>query len=329
MTGFVIWAALCAAGAAAFVALPLVRRRDDFPRPQRLLGTTAGVLVAASAALLYPLWTNWSWRAAPVAPGDGDSVAALLAATADNPDDTQAWLNLGRAYLRIQQLPLARRSFQHADRLSHGNNAAALSGLAEIIVFENNGAVTAPAAALFERSLQLDPRSAQGLFYTGVASLQAGDLATARARFSALRDLRPPENIVDALDKQIAAIDVEIARLKPDPATAIHLLVKLAPQLSGKVPAGASLFVFVRAPQGGPPLAVKRLNAQLPQQVVLSAADSMIETGRIKPGQPVQVMARISASGSPTAGAGDLSGSISSVAGGAGLRELVIDRQSP
>jgi cytochrome c-type biogenesis protein CcmH len=331
MTGFVIWAALCAAGAAAFVALPLLRRRQDFPQPQRILGAAAGLLVALSAILLYPQWSNWSWRAASTAPDDvgSDSVAAMLAATTGNPDDTQAWLNLGRAYLRIQQLPLARRSFQHADRLSQGNNAAALSGLAETIVFENNGAVTGPAAALFDRALRLDPHSAQALFYTGVAHLQAGDLATARARFAVLRALGPPAQVVDALDKQIAAIDVEIARLKPDPATAIHLLVKLAPQLAGKVPTGASLFVFVRAPQGGPPLAVKRLSAQLPQQVVLSAADSMIEAGRIKPGQPVQVMARISASGMPTASAGDLSGSISSVAGGVKLHELMIDRQSP
>jgi len=78
-------------------------------------------------------------------------------------------------------------------------------------VFENSGNETPEAEALFERALALDPHSPQALFYTGVALLNGGQLPAARARFSALRDLRPPPPVMDALDKQIAAIDVEIA----------------------------------------------------------------------------------------------------------------------
>ena len=324
MSGFVFWAALCALSAAACIALPLLAKRPDHAPPQRTLAATAAALIALCAALLYPLWSNGSWHPAPLAESAG--VAALLAATAQDPEDIQAWLNLGRGYLRIQQWPLARRSFQHADRLSKGNNAAALSGLAETLVFENNGAETPAAVTLFDRALKLDPRSAQALFYTGVALLQAGDLENARARFASLRDLGPPAPVSDALDKQIAAIDVERARLKPDPATAIHLLVSLAPALAGKVPSGGALFVFVRAPQSGPPLAVKRLGLEFPQRVELSAADSMIESSRIKAGQRVRVMARISASGKPGESAGDLFGAISTVAGSGALQGIMIDQ---
>jgi cytochrome c-type biogenesis protein CcmH len=326
MTGFVIWAALCALVAAAFIAVPLWRARPDRAAPQFLLGAAASLLVLSGAAALYVAWGHGSWRAA-TAPG-GEGIATLLAATDARPDDLRAWLNLGRGYLRIGQWPLARRSFEHADRLGQGRNAEALGALAETSFFENNGALTPAVAEQFERALQLDPKLPAALFYTGVAQMNAGHLEIARARFAALRDLGPPPQVKAALDKQIAAIDADLARAQPDPATIIHLQVTLAPALAADAPKQGVLFVFVRAPQGGPPLAVKRLTLQFPQRVELSASDSMMASNRIKSGQRVEVMARISASGTPTASAGDLYGALTAVAGNPALRQLEIDRRS-
>jgi len=45
----------------------------------------------------------------------------------------------------------------------------------------------------------------------------------------------------------------------------------------------------------------------------------------ISKGQHVQVVARISATGTPTAGAGDLSGQIDATAGATAIRTVVID----
>jgi cytochrome c-type biogenesis protein CcmH len=114
-----------------------------------------------------------------------------------------------------------------------------------------------------------------------------------------------------------------------DAATAIHLHVTLAPALADKLPPNASLFVFVRAPDGGPPLAVKRGAGTLPQEVELSAADSMVAERALKPGQNVSVVARLSAAGSPLAHSGDLYGQIEYLAGKSGARTLEIDRLSP
>ena len=186
MTGFILWAAACALIAALLVAGPLLRKRKDDAPPQYAWAIATGVLVVLAAALLYPLWSNWPWRAPPAA--DSGSIASLLAATNDHPDEVRAWLDLGQGYLRIAQWPLARRSFQHADRLSHGTSADALNGLGETIVYENDSSQVAEAAALFDRALQLDPHSPQALFYTGVSLLNAGNLELARARFAALRD---------------------------------------------------------------------------------------------------------------------------------------------
>jgi cytochrome c-type biogenesis protein CcmH len=327
MTAFIVWASACALVAATLLARPLLRTRQGGTPPQYAWAIATGVLVMLTATVLYPRWSNWPWRAAPAA--DPNSIAALLAATNDHPEDVHAWLGLGQGYLRIAQWPLARRSFQHADRLSHGTSADALNGLGETIVYENDSSRVAEANALFERALQLDPHSPQALFYTAVGLLNAGNLEQARARFAELRDLGPPPQVIAALDKQIGAIDADIARRKPDPATRIHLQVTLAPTLATSVPKQGILFVFVRSPQGGPPLAVKRLNLEFPQQVDLSANDSVIESNRIKPGQRVEVMARVSANGAPTASTGDLFGALTAVAGGTVLRVLSIDQRTP
>jgi cytochrome c-type biogenesis protein CcmH len=327
MTAFIIWAAACALVAALLMARPLLRKRTDDAAPQYAWAIATATLVVVAAALLYPLWSNWPWRAAPAT--DSGNIAALLAATNEHPNDVHAWLDLGQGYLKVAQWPLARRSFQHADRLSHGTSAEALNGLGETIVYENDSSRVAEATALFDRALQLDPHSPQALFYTGVSLLNAGNLELARTRFAALRDLGPPPQVVAALDKQIDAIDAEIARQKPDPATTIRLQVTLTPTLAASVPKQGILFVFVRSPQGGPPLAVKRLNPEFPQRVELSANDSVIASNRIKPGQRVEVMARISANGTPTASSGDLFGQLTALAGGPALRVLSIDQRTP
>lgn len=328
MTVFIVWAALCAVAAALCIAVPLLRHRSDGSCEHRWWGGVAGLLVALSAAILYPIWSNWPWRTSPTA--QNETIAALVAATTAHPDDLQTWLDLGRGYLRLEQWALARRAYQRADRSSQGTSAAALSGLGEIMIFENDGNQNEAAEALFNRALKLDPYSPQALFYTGVALLRSGDLAAARARFAALRALAPPTQVVEALDKQIAALDAQITQQKTaDPTTTIHLIVSVLKALAAKIPANASLFVFVRAPQGGTPLAVKRLSATVPQHVDLSAADSMLASSRITPGQKVQVYARISATGQPIATTGDLFGEVNAVAGANQSLNLVVDRVTP
>jgi cytochrome c-type biogenesis protein CcmH len=148
--------------------------------------------------------------------------------------------------------------------------------------------------------------------------------------------LSPPESVRVALQRQIEQIDKQMrdsqtppAGAASDAATAIHLHVTLAPALADKVPPDASLFVFVRSPAGGAPLAVKRSSVQLPQDLELSAADAMIAGHAVQPGQSVAVVARISVSGSPLPQSGDLYGEIKAVAGHSAPRALQIDRLSP
>ena len=355
MTFFILLALSLSLIAVAFVVLPLLRARAGAPPGLRSAGVVL-LLVLGAGAGLYAWLGNSAWTA-PNTPGGADQAIPTLARHLEQqPDDLSGWLDLGQAYGAIGNYSLALRCYQRANRLAGGESAAALSGMAESMLMGEDTSQAAKAQELLERALQIDPHSPKALFYSAVAAYRDGRLDVARQRFQTMLDMGPPESIRTALQQQIDDIDAQIkggtkgatvvasqaaASTSPaspsdaapargvDLATAIHLHLTLNSALAGKVPAEAWLFVFVRAPGGGPPLAVKRLSATLPQDVDLSSADAMVAGRSVEAGQNVSVVARISASGSPLPQSGDLYGEIQTIAGKGGAETLQIDKRSP
>jgi len=333
VTAFVIAALLLAVLAALFLAWPLLRQRPDAPSAPLAAALAVLGLILASAAL-YRLIGNRGWPGLAAANAGNASIAELARHLEAEPLDQPGWLALGAAYNDIGRYPLALRAYERANRLSPGGNAAALAGMGESLVLSGDGARVEQASEFIERALQLDGNVPKALFYGAIIAYRQGRLDVARARFAAMLALSPPENVRAALQKEIDDIDARQQsdakqHSSVDAATAIHLHVTLSPALAARVPANASLFVFVRSPDGGPPLAARRSGASLPQDVDLSAADSMIAGRGLTPGQSVSVIARISASGSPLTRSGDLYGQIEYVAGKSGPRALQIDKLSP
>ena len=67
------------------------------------------------------------------------------------------------------------------------------------------------------------------------------------------------------------------------------------------------MFVFARAPDGGPPLAVKRFKAsELPAQFRLDDRDAMVPGRTLSSAPQVQLVARLSASGNAIRQPGDI-----------------------
>ena len=342
-----------AALAAAVVIVPLWRERQS-----RLVGVIAGVLVAAAAAGLYPLWSNWSWHspeeAQPAGPDVGAMVAQLEAHLRDQPKDTTGWLMLGRSYLALERLDDAIRAYDHAHQLDPGNAEAAL-GLGEAMSLRAGGNITPAAAQLFETALELAPDNPKALLYGGFAAAERGDRQAALSRWQALKAMHPPAQIDQLLDTRIA----ELGPVTPTagapaaggpvggaraPGSAsgtaqaavsgvtadatVSVTIDLAPALKAKLTQETPLFVFAREPgTQGPPLAAKRLTtAAIGTQIHLSAADSMVPTRVLVSGQRVTITARVSFSGQPLPTAGDLYGELSYDVGHDGARDLIIDR---
>jgi cytochrome c-type biogenesis protein CcmH len=329
VTGFLIFALLLALVAAAFIALPLVRGRAGAPRA-RTTALVGSLLLVLLSALLYAWRGTNRW----VTASDAPSISHLARHLEHDPQDADGWVELGQSYAQLGEYSLAQRAYRRANELDHDANATALSGIGEAMLLGGDAAQTAQAAAIFEHALLLDPRQARALFYSSLLAYRDGKLDLARQRSQALLALSPPQVVRAALEQQIAAIDAQqqgagASPMHTDAATAIHLHVTLSPLLSAKVSANAALFVFVRAPDGGPPLAARRGTVSFPQDLELSAADAPVAGHSVQAGQAVSVVARISASGNPLPQSGDLVGEIKAIAGKGGTHALQIDHLSP
>jgi cytochrome c-type biogenesis protein CcmH len=339
MSAFLIVAALMAAIAAAIVALPLMRDKRS-----RIIGAVAACLLAGAAAGLYPLWSNWDWRAPPQAqsmpaPDVLAMVAKLEQHMREDPDDLAGWLMLGRSYLALQRMDDAVHAYDRAHRLDGKSTEAAL-GLGEAVSLRAGGQISPEASALFEDALKLEPNNPKALLYGGFSAATRGDRALARTRWQALKDLHPPPQIEQMLDARIAELGSAAgsgtnasqagtsASAEGSAAAQVTVNIRIAPALKSRLKPETPLFVFAREPDSrGPPLAAKRLTSEaIGTQVQLSAADSMMPGRVLTAGQRVSITARVSFSGKPIPSAGDLYGELSYDVGHDGALDLLIDR---
>ena len=332
MFAFVLIAGSLAAGAAVLLLLPLMRQRPD-ARPAAGLAA-GGVLLALlfGGAGLYALLSNYNWVDAPAVADTPAAMAAKLAKRlATDPDNLDGWLMLGRTYSALEQFPLAVRAYQRADRIAAGRNVEAIIGMAESLLATDFDQLRGGAGRLFERALVLEPNNPKALLYGAFAALSHGESATARDRFTRILAINPPPQIREIIQKQLSILDATGSEQGAAASEArIDVHVTVDSKLHYKLGPNAALFVLARDPANpGPPFAAKRLPLSFPLEVTLTAADAMLPSRRIAAGQALEVVARISMSGTPQSASGDPFGQVSYHVGKDGRLNIVIDRLAP
>ncbi len=350
MTAFLIIAAAMVLAVAALLAVPLLSRRPAAPQSPRTALAVLLVLLGGAAGL-YATFSNWNWSTTQAVTADGSPqamVGTLARRLASHPEDLNGWLLLGRSYSVLQETPLAVRAYERANELAKGENVDALLGLAEELVAQDDSQLAGRAGDLVDKALTLAPQSPKALFYGAASAIQRKQLPLARQRFVTLLAEDPPENVRPIIQQQINAIDQALAAAgqpvapaaaavagggpaaPPGQAARVRITIKLAPTVKAGGKGDAPLFVFVRDPRaGGPPLAVKRLEAHFPQTVELSSADAMLAGHGMQVGQDVEIVARLSSSGGPLARTGDPFGSVGYHVAASGAVSVVIDRLTP
>lgn len=320
MSALWLAAAALTSVALAFFAAPAWREQRRTGR-WPVAGVAAAVLVAPIALALYAQVRTWSPAPGAVHAGIDarETVEQLAERLARSPDDPAGWRMLARGYLALGEPERSVEAYREAwSRTPERDDELKLS-FAEAQVLADASALTGEARALLDEVLASDPANRKALWYGGLAAHDGGDESLARARWSKLLELGAPPEIEGRLRSEYGLR----APAAPPADAAVKLRVRLG---DGVVAAPTStLFVFARAPGGGPPLAVVRRPVDtLPGELTLSDADSMIPGRSLAGYSELTIVARISASGQPVEQPGDYSGETHVAPGGAA--EVVIER---
>lgn len=329
-------------GAIGFAVWPLFKQ-------QRRLSPLVAFSVIFVVALSTGLYYVQGKPGLPSAGGDAqqsmdDAIAGLQAKLADNPNNANGWMMLGRSYMSMGNYDGAVEAFEKASGIESSQNPQALVGLGEALLAKANGAWDGRMASLFENALALDPNNPQALFYGGIAASNRGDTTLAADRWERLMGLNPPPDIQGILQQRIAewrgetpalpashppieggegvTSDEPVAEAEPEPqqvelppmseGAVVRVTVSLSAEAAAALPANATVFVIARDPaQPMPPIAAtRRMLSELPASVELGDRESMVPGRDLSGFAEFELIARVSLSGQPMAAPGDWYGSV-------------------
>jgi len=364
MTQF--WIAALALGlvAVAIVLVPVLRAwaKHEADRSSAALGV--GIVIALAipvvSMMLYARWTTWDWStggssmaASPDAVHEMDqAIAALEQRLAGRPEDVESWMLLGRSYMSMRRFGDAAQAFRRAYALD-STSVQVLADFGEALALSDPEGLQGEAGAIFERLLAMSPSHPKGLWYGGLNAYENANWALADQRLSLLLTMNPPETLIPLIEERVEAARAHTAggptaapetpavaqatvAAEPAPAatevapasgSGISLEISLDPALAARVPGPTPMFIIARNAAGGPPLAVIRANSdELPMSVKLTDANAMMEGVTITDQAELELIARVSLSGSPAERPGDLFGAVNYARGNSGPTRIRIDR---
>jgi len=353
VTFWIIVAALCVV-ALGFSAWPLYRGKGR-------LTPLVTTIVLGTAVLSFGLYDKLGSPGVPSGRGGQDAhgmeqaVQSLEARLANQPDDIAGWKMLGRSHMSMQNFGAAVQAFEKAVQLEGNANAQTLVDLALALLNRDGTAIEGRPASLIEGALAIDPNNPAALFYSGIAAAEKGDTATAADRWELLLGLNPPDEIRPLLEQRIAEwrglpapaaesaapAAVPTQAVTPPPAeqqaaappddAVVLARVALSADAKAAITSDAFVFVIARDPQQpAPPIAVVRKRvSELPADVALGDAQSMVAGRALSGFERFEVLARVSMSGSPAAQSGDWFGSLIVTPSEANSVNLTIDQRVP
>ena len=241
-----------------------------------------------------------------------EMVARLERAAAAQPDSAEGLYFLGRAYMTQNRPADAARVFERAANLA-GRQPELLGQWAQAQYFADDKKWSDKIQALTDEALKADPKEVTSLGLLGIAAFEDQRFEQAIGYWQRLMTELPEGDasraaleggIAKAREQlQASGGKVETAPVAKAMAS-IKVNVDLADAVKASALPGDSVFIFARAVSGPPaPLAVKRVTVEdLPITVELGDVDAMMPQLKLSNFPEVQLMARISRAGQPTAG---------------------------
>ena len=243
-------------------------------------------------------------------------------------DNFYYWVLTARLRNDEQDYPGALEAYRRAEPLSP-QDVTLLEEYLQTAFLVAGGKPSEEMAGLVKRILELSPNNLPVLGLSGRLAMEGGDYQRAITDWRRVLAELPAEHET----ARMLAAEIERARAAllasggQEVGPALQIQVNLSPELELK--SDDLLFVIARLPgQAGPPLAVKRLPIEsLPLQVDLDDSNLMLPGSSFANVEQVELVARISRSGTPQAQPGDLQGSVSATAVGSGaVTDILIDQ---
>ncbi|KAF0863643.1 c-type cytochrome biogenesis protein CcmI [Pseudomonas sp. LD120] len=237
----------------------------------------------------------------------------LERAVAAQPDSAEGLYFLGRTYMAQERSAEAAKIFERTVALA-GRQPELLGQWAQAQYFADNKQWSDKVQGLTDEALKADPNEVTSLGLLGIAAFEGGRFQEAIDYWKRLQAQLPPDDnsraaLQGGIDRASEKLLASGGKVVTEPVVKakgalIKVRVDLAPELKAKVQPGDSVFIFARATQGPPaPLAAKRLTvADLPATVELGDADAMMPQLKLSNFPEVQLVARVSRAGQPTAG---------------------------
>ena len=241
-----------------------------------------------------------------------EMVTRLERAAAAQPDSAEGLYFLGRAYMAQNRPAEAAKVFERTVALA-GRQPELLGQWAQAQYFADDKKWSDKTQALTDEALKADPKEVTSLGLLGIAAFEAKRYQEAIGYWQRLMNELPEgdqsraalEGGIAKAREQLLASGGQVQAAPASKAQAsIKVSVDLADALKDKVLPGDSVFIFARAVSGPPaPLAVKRVTvADLPITVELGDVDAMMPQLKLSNFPEVQLVARVSRAGQPTAG---------------------------
>jgi len=258
------------------------------------------------------------------APDFAKAVEMLEQKLAENPDDFDKYVLLANSYAAMGNFKKSAEVYATlAERIGPDNkDYAAVKGSYAQALFQAQGEkFTEEVNAAIDQALAADAQESTALMLKGIQAYMQADYAQAielwqqakvkSGKVQIERFIKPA--IADARSKagmppaEAVAIVAKPTQPVANGAAQIIVNISLAPELQAKVSPEHTVFVFARAVGGRMPLAIERIQVKdLPKRIVLDDSKAAMPTATISTVEQVDIIARVSLSGTPKPEAGDL-----------------------
>ncbi|MCF7970397.1 MAG: c-type cytochrome biogenesis protein CcmI [Methylococcaceae bacterium] len=259
----------------------------------------------------------------PKAPDFVKAVEMLEKKLAENPDDFDKYVLLANSYAAMGNFKKSAEVYATlAERIGPDNkDYAVVKGSYAQSLFQAQGEqFTAEVNAAVDQALAADSQESTALMLKGIQAYMHNDFTQAielwqqakvkSSKVQIERFIEPA--IAEARSKAGMPAEAVAATTKAEqPVThgdaQIIINLSLAPELLAKVKPEHTVFVFARAVGGRMPLAIERIQVQdLPKRIVLDDSKAAMPTATLSTVEQVDILARVSFSGTPKPQAGDL-----------------------